>query len=207
MRRLGYLFTLALAIALGATTGFAQDGKLKIKVTPKQAYVFVDGKRHPRWKSIHLPEPREAHGGGRELRLQDFDAGREHRSGQVHAARCEARCLRRQCCRSFRRRAVQWRSPRGGALEWHYAGVLRRPRRRIQQRLDLAPEPASATRNTPHHRHARRQDGMVRRRECRGEQEDRRRHEGQQAEDSRLEPRRKDEGPRRASRLASPAPP
>jgi OmpA family/PEGA domain len=43
MRRLAYLFTLALAIAFGATTGFAQNGKLKIKVTPKQAYVFVDG--------------------------------------------------------------------------------------------------------------------------------------------------------------------
>src|SRR5271156_363376 len=43
MRRLGYLFTLAIAIAMLATSGFAQDGKLKIKVTPKQAYVFVDG--------------------------------------------------------------------------------------------------------------------------------------------------------------------
>jgi hypothetical protein len=43
MRRLGYLFSLAMAIALVATSGFAQDGKLKIKVTPKQAYVFVDG--------------------------------------------------------------------------------------------------------------------------------------------------------------------
>jgi outer membrane protein OmpA-like peptidoglycan-associated protein len=43
MRRFGYLLTLVLAIALGATTGFAQNGKLKIKVTPKQAYVFVDG--------------------------------------------------------------------------------------------------------------------------------------------------------------------
>ena len=43
MRRLGYLFTLVIAIALGATAGLAQDGKLKIKVTPKQAYVFVDG--------------------------------------------------------------------------------------------------------------------------------------------------------------------
>jgi outer membrane protein OmpA-like peptidoglycan-associated protein len=43
MRRFGYLFTLVIAIALGATAGFAQDGKLKIKVTPKQAYVFVDG--------------------------------------------------------------------------------------------------------------------------------------------------------------------
>ena len=43
MRRLGVLFTLVIAIALGATAGFAQDGKLKIKVTPKQAYVFVDG--------------------------------------------------------------------------------------------------------------------------------------------------------------------
>jgi hypothetical protein len=43
MRRLGYFLTLLVAIALGATAGFAQDGKLKIKVTPKQAYVFVDG--------------------------------------------------------------------------------------------------------------------------------------------------------------------
>lgn len=44
MRRLVYLFTLVMAIALGATAGFAQDGKLKVKVTPKKAYVFVDGK-------------------------------------------------------------------------------------------------------------------------------------------------------------------
>jgi hypothetical protein len=43
MRRLAYLFILALAIALGATPGSAQDGKLKVKVSPKQAYVFVDG--------------------------------------------------------------------------------------------------------------------------------------------------------------------
>ena len=43
MRRLGYFLTLLVAVALGATAGFAQDGKLKIKVTPKQAYVFVDG--------------------------------------------------------------------------------------------------------------------------------------------------------------------
>jgi hypothetical protein len=43
MRRLAYLFILALAIALGATTGSAQDGKLKPELTPKQAYVFVDG--------------------------------------------------------------------------------------------------------------------------------------------------------------------
>jgi len=43
MRRLAYLLTLALAIALGATTGHAQDGKLKPVLTPKQAYVFVDG--------------------------------------------------------------------------------------------------------------------------------------------------------------------
>ncbi|MGB9067991.1 MAG: OmpA family protein [Candidatus Acidiferrales bacterium] len=43
MQRLAHLLTLAMAIALFATAGFAQDGKLKIKVTPKQAYVFVDG--------------------------------------------------------------------------------------------------------------------------------------------------------------------
>jgi hypothetical protein len=43
MQRLAHLLTLAMAIALFATAGFAQDGKLKIKVTPAQAYVFVDG--------------------------------------------------------------------------------------------------------------------------------------------------------------------
>ncbi len=44
MRRIGYVFTLALVLALmSATASFAQDGKLKIKVTPPQAYVFVDG--------------------------------------------------------------------------------------------------------------------------------------------------------------------
>jgi outer membrane protein OmpA-like peptidoglycan-associated protein len=44
MRRIGHFLTLVLAIALGATASFAQDGKLKVKVTPKQAYVFLDGK-------------------------------------------------------------------------------------------------------------------------------------------------------------------
>jgi OmpA family/PEGA domain len=43
MRRLGYLFTLVIAVALATTASFAQNGKLKIKVTPKEAYVFVDG--------------------------------------------------------------------------------------------------------------------------------------------------------------------
>jgi hypothetical protein len=44
MRRLGYPLTLAMAIMFCATVGFAQDGKLKIKVIPKHAYVFVDEK-------------------------------------------------------------------------------------------------------------------------------------------------------------------
>jgi len=44
MRRIGYFFVLALVIAVSATASFAQDGKLKIKVTPPQGYVFVDGK-------------------------------------------------------------------------------------------------------------------------------------------------------------------
>jgi hypothetical protein len=43
MRRIGYIFTLAVVFALCASASFAQDGKLKIKVTPSQAYVFVDG--------------------------------------------------------------------------------------------------------------------------------------------------------------------
>jgi hypothetical protein len=44
MRRFGILFTLLVTLAISATTVFAQDGKLKIKVIPKKAYLFVDGK-------------------------------------------------------------------------------------------------------------------------------------------------------------------
>ena len=44
MRRFGIIFTLAVAFALSATASFAQDGKLKLKVTPPQGYLFVDGK-------------------------------------------------------------------------------------------------------------------------------------------------------------------
>jgi len=43
MRRFGYPLILALAIVLTAAGTFAQDGKLKPVLTPKQAYVFVDG--------------------------------------------------------------------------------------------------------------------------------------------------------------------
>jgi outer membrane protein OmpA-like peptidoglycan-associated protein len=61
MRRFGYLFTLVLATALAATSGFAQDGKLKIKVTPKQAYVFVDGQAiREGSQSISLPAGQHA---------------------------------------------------------------------------------------------------------------------------------------------------
>ncbi len=46
MRRLGCFLTLVLALAFSANLAFAKsgDGKLKIKVSPKQAYVFIDGK-------------------------------------------------------------------------------------------------------------------------------------------------------------------
>jgi len=44
-RRLcSFLTVLTVAIGLFAAPSFAQDGKLKVKVTPKQAYVFLDGK-------------------------------------------------------------------------------------------------------------------------------------------------------------------
>ncbi len=43
MRRFVCLLTLVMALGLSATASFAQNGKLKIKVSPKQAYVFVDG--------------------------------------------------------------------------------------------------------------------------------------------------------------------
>lgn len=90
MRRLGYLFTLVIAIALGATAGLAQDGKLKIKVTPKQAYVFVDGNAIREGnQSISLPAGKHtvvvANYG-----YKVFDAGRQYRCRQVNAARSEA---------------------------------------------------------------------------------------------------------------------
>jgi hypothetical protein len=46
MRRLGYLLTFALALTLVAGVSFAKDadGKLKVKVSPKQADIFIDGK-------------------------------------------------------------------------------------------------------------------------------------------------------------------
>jgi outer membrane protein OmpA-like peptidoglycan-associated protein len=56
MRRLGYHLTLLVALALSATAVFAQDGKLKIKVSPKQADVFVDGKANSQGhNTISLP--------------------------------------------------------------------------------------------------------------------------------------------------------
>jgi peptidoglycan-associated lipoprotein len=51
---------LAMAFALTATSGFAQDGKLKIKVLPKHAYVFVDGKAI-REGSETIPLPAGSH--------------------------------------------------------------------------------------------------------------------------------------------------
>jgi len=43
MRRFLRTLTPVIAVALGATAACAQDGKLKTTVTPKEAYVFVDG--------------------------------------------------------------------------------------------------------------------------------------------------------------------
>ncbi len=44
MRRLGWVVSLVVAVMYCASGVFAQDGKLKIKVIPKHAYVFVDDK-------------------------------------------------------------------------------------------------------------------------------------------------------------------
>ncbi len=44
MRRLGLVVSLVVAVMYCASGVFAQDGKLKIKVIPKHAYVFVDDK-------------------------------------------------------------------------------------------------------------------------------------------------------------------
>lgn len=44
MLRIGKILTLAIGLAMCAHASFAQDGKLKLKVTPPQGYLFVDGK-------------------------------------------------------------------------------------------------------------------------------------------------------------------
>ncbi len=44
MLRIGKILTVAIVFAACALTSFAQDGKLKLKVTPPQGYLFVDGK-------------------------------------------------------------------------------------------------------------------------------------------------------------------
>src|SRR5215472_1183574 len=55
MRRFGCLLTLVTAIALSASASFAQEGKLKISVRPKEAYVFVDGKAIHEGKRRSIP--------------------------------------------------------------------------------------------------------------------------------------------------------
>ncbi|MGA8365975.1 MAG: OmpA family protein [Candidatus Acidiferrales bacterium] len=48
MRRFVYLImAIVAAIAFSANAGFAQNGKLRVKVTPKQADIFVDGNANP----------------------------------------------------------------------------------------------------------------------------------------------------------------
>ena len=81
-RRLGYLLTLVLATAFCSTAVFAQDGKLKIKVTPKQAYVFVDGQAiRDGNQSISLPPGKHTvvvvnYGYKMETRDVNIDAGK-----------------------------------------------------------------------------------------------------------------------------------
>ena len=81
-RRLGYLLTLVLATAFCSTAVFAQDGKLKVKVSPKQAYVFVDGKAiRDGSQSITLPPGKHTvvvvnYGYKMETRDVNIDAGK-----------------------------------------------------------------------------------------------------------------------------------
>ena len=44
MCRIGKLMVLVAMAGLFAGASFAQDGKLKVKVKPSQAYIYVDGK-------------------------------------------------------------------------------------------------------------------------------------------------------------------
>jgi len=83
MRRLGYLLTLVLTIALCAASSFAQEGKLKVKVTPSQAYIFVDGKsaNHEGKQTFPLPAGKHTvvvanYGYKMETREVNIDAGK-----------------------------------------------------------------------------------------------------------------------------------
>ena len=173
MRRLGYLLTLVLAIALGATAGFAQDGKLKIKVTPKQAYVFVDGQAiRDGNQSISLSPGKHTVvvvNYGYKISTQDVNI----EAGKSTPLEVKLEAYGGNVAGPFgddRLKAIRGRlcSPTA------HARLFRRPRGRIQQRLDLAPESAAASRHAPPDRDARGQDDLVRRREGRGEQEGRR---------------------------------
>ncbi len=138
MRRLGYLLTLLLAMGLGSTASFAQDGKLKVKVTPKQAYVFVDGQviRNGS-QSISLPAGKHTvvvvnYGYKMESRDVNIDAGKSTPLDVTLTA------LRQQCCRSVwarddRERPVDFRGgPRGGSFRRHETRLFRGVCRRIQ---------------------------------------------------------------------------
>jgi hypothetical protein len=52
MRRFLRTLTPVIAVALGATAACAQDGKLKTTVTPKEAYIFVDGNAIQEWDYV-----------------------------------------------------------------------------------------------------------------------------------------------------------
>ncbi len=109
MQRIAHLLSLALAIALFATAGFAQDGKLKIKVTPKQAYVFVDGNAiREGSQSISLSPGKHTVvvvNYGYKISTQDVTI----EAGKSTPLEVKLDCLRRNSCRSLRRRDAQGR--------------------------------------------------------------------------------------------------
>lgn len=57
MRRIAKLMGLLVIAGLFAGSSFAQEGKLKVKVTPSQAYVYIDGKptNHEGSRTLSLP--------------------------------------------------------------------------------------------------------------------------------------------------------
>ena len=196
MRRFGYLFLLLVTLALSATTVFAQDGKLKIKVTPRQADVFVDGQAQPQGVyPIKLSAGKHTVvvvNYGYKIFTQDVnvDAGKttelpvtlEAYGGTVNGPFGDVQFV--------------GGSPRAAVLSnGTTPGLFCRPCGRIRLGLDLAPEFAPPCWNAPHHRYLEGNHGLVGRRHRRCGQESDRGPPEEHAKDRRLEPRDQIAGP------------
>ena len=130
---LGFSLLATSLLTLGTAAVFAQssqaNGKLKINVSPKQAYVFVDGKAiRDGSQTIALSAGNHAVGVDNYGYIPQIEERRYHRRKDHGFGRRPA-SLRQKGERAVRRHRTQGTSARRGSAERHDAGILRRPRR------------------------------------------------------------------------------